>query len=193
MSAETPSFTRLLNLAGGGDERAAAELLPMIYDELRSLARARIGTVRPGDTLQPTALVHEAYLRLFGKQHLEWKSRAHFFAAAAQTIRNILVDRARQKASLKRGGARRRAEVEDWEAVIDPPADDVLALDEALRQLEQSDPRKARLVLLHCFGGLTLEETASALEVSLTTAEREWRFTRALLRAQLEGRVSGGN
>lgn len=143
---------------------------------------------RPGETLQPTALVNEAYLRLFDRAPLNWNSRGHFFAAAAQTMRNILVEEARRRASLKRGGRHARVPEDDWAVAIEPPADDVLALDEALAELESSDERKAQLVLLHCFCGLTMEETASALGISLSTAEREWRFTRALLRARLQDR-----
>ncbi|HEY3241801.1 MAG TPA: sigma-70 family RNA polymerase sigma factor [Phycisphaerae bacterium] len=186
MPANAEPFTILLNAASAGDAQAGAKLLPLIYEELRSLARSRMGSARPGTTLQPTALVHEAYLRLFGKQNPGWNSRAHFFGAAAQAMRNILVEQARRKASAKHGAGHKRVGLEEWEAAIEPPSDDVLALDEVLQQLERSDPRKAKLVLLHCFCGLSLEETAAALGVSLSTAEREWRFTRALLRAQLQ-------
>lgn len=180
------SFTRMLNAAAAGDARAASDLLPLIYDELRSIARARMGGAHRHETLQPTALVNEAYLRLFGGAETNWNSRGHFFAAAARAMRNILVEQARRKASLKRGGGRARVPDDDLAAVIQPPADDVLALDEALRELERSDPRKAELVLLHCFCGLSLAETAATLDVSTSTVEREWRFTRALLRARLQ-------
>ncbi|MFO0837229.1 MAG: ECF-type sigma factor [Phycisphaerae bacterium] len=193
MMEKVESFTRMLNAAAGGDARAASDLLPLIYDELRSIARARVGGGRAATTLQPTALVNEAYLRLFGGQTPTWSSRGHFFAAAAQTMRNILVDQARQKASLKRGGGRARVAEGEWTAAIEPPADDVLALDEALKELERSHPRKARLVMLHCFCGLSLEETAAALEVSLSTVEREWRFTRALLKARLCDEKNAGS
>ncbi len=186
---DTETVTKMLNAAAAGDARAAADLLPLIYDELRSIARARLGNC-DGQTLQPTALVNEAYLRLFGARAPTWSNRGHFFAAAAQTMRNILVDQARQKASLKRGGGRERVPEEDWAVAIEPPADDVLALDEALRELERSDSRKAQLVLLHCFCGLSLPETASILELSLSTVEREWRFARALLRLRLEDESS---
>ncbi len=181
------SFTRVVNAAAAGDAQAASELLPMIYDELRSIARARLGGARARDTLQPTALVNEAYIRLFGSKNANWNNRGHFFAAAAQTMRNILVEQARRKHSLKRGGGWQRVPDDDWAARIEPPADDVLALDEALTELQRSDADKGRLVLLHCFCGLSLEETAAAMGVSLRTAEREWRFTRALLRARLGG------
>lgn len=179
------SLTQLLNAAAGGDRRAESNLLPMIYDELRGIARARLGRAHTA-TLQPTALVNEAYLRLFGDATPEWNSRGHFFAAAAQAMRNILVEHARRRASLKRGGDRKRVSEDDaWQAAIAPPVDDVLGLHEALSELERSDPHKSRLVLLHCFCGLSLAETAAALGVSLSTAEREWRFVRALLRTRL--------
>jgi RNA polymerase sigma factor (TIGR02999 family) len=157
------------------------------------LAQARLRGAPAGTRLQPTELVHEAYLRLFRRpvtpaegSETAWNSRGHFFTAAAQAMRNILVEQARRKASLKRGGGGRRQPLHEQDLAIEPPADDVLFLDELLTELERGDPRKARLVLLHCFSGLTLEETASALGVSLATVEREWRFTRALLQARFE-------
>ena len=185
MDPQGESLTRMLNDAAAGDARAAGELLPLIYNELRMLARANLRGAHPGTTLQPTALVHEAYLRLFGKSPGDWNSRGHFFSAAAQTMRHILVDQARRKASQKRGGGGRRLDLDDVELAVDAPSDDVLALDEALTQLERSDPQKVQLVVLHCFAGLTLEEVAAALDVSLSTVEREWRFTRALLNQRL--------
>lgn len=187
MDPQVESITRLLNAAAAGEPQAANELLPLIYDELRSMARANLRGAQPGVTLQPTALVHEAYIRLFGTKPVDWNSRGHFFSAAAQTMRHILVDQARRKASLKRGGGGKRLDLDAAELEAEPPADDVLALDEALKQLERSDPRKVQLIVLHCFGGLTLEETAAALGVSLATAERDWRFARALLNKQLGG------
>ena len=173
--------TQMLRSAGDGDPQAAADLLPLIYDELRKLAQARMARTPPGNTLQPTALVHEAYLRLIGSNDPSWHSRGHFFAAAAQAMRQILVEQARRKASLKRGGGRKRVALEDVEPAIEPPAEDVLALDEALGQLEKADPRKGNVVMLRYFAGLTNEETAAALEVSVSTIEREWRFSRAFL------------
>jgi RNA polymerase sigma factor (TIGR02999 family) len=185
MVATKESITRLLNAAGAGDAASSEELLSAIYEELRAMARHRLRNTAPGATLQPTDLVHEAYLRLFETQ-ATWNSRGHFFAAAAQAMRNILVDQARKNAAVKRGGAMARVELNEENLAIDPPSDDVLALDEMLGELERSQPRKARLVLLHCFGGLTLEETAAAMDVSLATVERDWRFTRALLHTKLE-------
>ncbi len=179
----TATLTRVLNAASTGDRKAAAELLPLVYDELRQLARARLAHQPPGTTLQPTALVHEAYLKLVGDADPGWDSRAHFFGAAARAMRDILVDQARRKRSLKRGGHARR--VDDIELAIAPPSEDLLALDEALTELEQQDERKARIVMLHYFAGLTLEETAVALGVSVPTVQREWRFTRSLLFARL--------
>ena len=191
MTDKAEPVTTLLNAAAAGDSAAADELLALVYDELRSLARARMRGARSDATLRPTELVHETYLRLFGREAASWNSRGHFFAAAAQAMRNILVEQARRKASLKRGGGRARVGLGEAELVIEPPADDVLALDELLGELERTDPRKASLVLLHCFSGLTLAETAAAMGVSLATAEREWRFTRALLRSRLEDRGDG--
>ena len=169
-----------------GEPQAAEELLPLVYEELRRLARARLANAPQTATLQPTALVHEAYLRLVGDHDPGWSGRAHFFAAAARAMRNILVDRARQRASLKRGGDRRRVPFEEADLRIELPREDILALDEALTQLEQADPRKAQIVMLHYFAGMTLGETAEAMNLSQRTVEREWRFTRALLFAQLE-------
>lgn len=185
VSRSSEPVTQMLNAAAAGDERAAATLLPLLYDELRRLARARMAGSAPGTTLQPTALVHEAYLRLVGHEDPGWNSRGHFFAAAARAMRNILVEQARRKGSLKRGGDRRRMVTDEADLAIDAPADDVLALDEALTQLEKTDVRKAQIVSLHWFCGLTLEDTAASLGVSLATVEREWRFTKALLRTLL--------
>ncbi len=173
--------TQMLRAASDGDPRAAADLLPLIYDELRKLAQARMAKTPPGNTLQPTALVHEAYLRLIGSDDPSWHSRGHFFAAAAQAMRQILVEQARRKASLKHGGGRKRVALEDIDLAIEPPAEDVLALDEALTQLEKADSRKGNVVMLRFFAGLTNEETAAALGISVPTVEREWRFSRAFL------------
>lgn len=185
MAADAESVTRMLNAAAAGDPQASRELLPLIYNELRAMARASLRGERPGATLQPTALVHEAYIRLFGAAPAGWNSRGHFFSAAARTMRHILVDQARRKASLKRGGNARRLDLDACELTIDAPSEDVLALDEALTQLERSDPRKVQLITLHCFGGLSVEETAAALELSVSTVERELRFARALLSRHL--------
>jgi RNA polymerase sigma factor (TIGR02999 family) len=187
MADRATPLTVLLQAAGRGDPRAAGELLPLVYDELRRLAQAYLAKTPPGNTLQATALVHEAYLRLVGSNDPGWQGRRHFFGAAAQSMRNILVDQARRKMAAKRGGGQRRLDLEDHAPAIEPPSRDILALHEALERLERSDPRKAELVMLHHFAGLTMPETAEAMGLSLSTAEREWRFTRALLYSQIAG------
>jgi RNA polymerase sigma factor (TIGR02999 family) len=175
----------VLTAASRGDARAAAELLPLVYSELRKQARAQMAKTPPGNTLQPTALVHEAYLRLVGEDDPNWRSRGHFFAAAAQAMRLILVEQARRKASKKHGGGHKRVNVDDAVPFIEPPAEDLLALDEALKRLEQADPRHGKIVALRYFAGLTNEETAAALAISVRTVEREWQFIRAFLYGQL--------
>jgi RNA polymerase sigma factor (TIGR02999 family) len=183
--------TRALGAAAAGDDQAAAELLRLVYSELRELARARMAKTPPGNTLQPTALVHEAYLRLIGKDDPKTsKSRAHFFAAAAQAMRDILVEQARRKKRQKRGGGRKRIDLDRAdlaEVPLEPPVEDVLALDEALQKLEQDEPRLVEVVKLRFFAGLTTKETAAALGVSVPTVERDWRFARTLLYTQLGG------
>ncbi len=194
MAATTESVTRLLNAAAAGVPGSSQELLALIYDELRGLARARMRGAPADATLRPTELVHEAYLRLFGwpaPGSEAWNSRGHFFTAAAQAMRNILVDQARRKASLKRGGDRKQVALDEPDLAFEAPSQDVLAVDDLLRRLERTDPSKATLVLLHCFSGLALEETAAAMGVSLSTVEREWRFTRALLKSRLEAPDAG--
>ena len=180
--------TRVLNAVVDGDHQAAADLLPLVYAQLRGLARAQMTKTPPGNTLQPTALVHEAYLRVVGKQDPSWSGRGHFFAAAAQAMRQILVEQARRKGRLKHGGGRGRVDLSAVEPVIEPPSDDVIALDEALTQLEQDDPRKARIITLRYFAGLTEDETAAVLGLSAPTIRRECRFARALLAVRLGDR-----
>jgi RNA polymerase sigma factor (TIGR02999 family) len=177
----------VLAAAAAGDDSASARLLPLVYDELRKLARARLARTPPGQTLQPTALVHEAYLRLIGGKEPAggWSGRAHFFFAAARAMRDIIVEQARRKSAQKRGGQQQRVELDDIGVAIDPPSDDVLGIDDALRKLEQEDPENARLVMLRYFTGLTSEEAADVLGVSVATVERRWRFTRAWLRREL--------
>ena len=185
------NLTRILRAAEAGDAKAAAELLPLVYSELRRLARARMAKTPPGNTLQPTALVHEAYMRLIGKDDPELSSsRGHFFAAAAQAMRDILVEQARRKKRQKRGGDRKRVDIDPVnlaEVRLEPPVEDILALDEALRKLEQDEPRLVEVVKLRFFAGLTTKETAAALGVSVPTVERDWRFARTLLYSQLAG------
>jgi len=185
--------TRLVRAAGDGDVKAAAELLPLVYGELRSLAQSRLAGIPPGNTLQATALVHEAYVRLIGKGDPGWDSRGHFFAAAAQAMRQILVEQARRKGAVKHGGDRKRVELNDSEAVIKPPNEDILALDEALVRLESLDSRKGKIVMFRYFAGLNDAETAAALGISVSTVGREWRFIRAFLYGQMSPRSQDRN
>lgn len=177
--------TRVLKAAAKGDTDAAKNLLPLVYEELRSLAKARLRKLPPGQTLQPTALVHEAYMRVVGKEDPGWDGRGHFFAAAAQAMRDILVENARRKMALKRGGDRKRIDMEDAEPSFEPPSQDVLAVDEAVKKLEEDDPRKGQIVNLRYFARLTAVETATALGVSVATVRREWRYIRAWLEREL--------
>jgi RNA polymerase sigma factor (TIGR02999 family) len=184
-------LTRILSAVERGDTAAAEQLLPLVYGELRKLAAARLARENPGQTLQATALVHEAYLRLVGPQDPGWGGRSHFFAAAAEAMRRILIDRARHKQSGKAGGGRRRLDLDHIEPALEEgDGDRLLALDEALRQLEAEDPRKAELVKLRFFAGLTSEQAAAALGVSLSTAEKDWAYARSWLRVAI-GRMSG--
>ena len=177
--------TRILCAMEQGDPHAAEQLLPLVYDELRKLAAAKLAQEKPGQTLQPTALVHEAYLRLVGDQHFD--NRGHFFAAAAEAMRRIVVETARRKKRARHGGARERVEVELDDLPTRLPPEDLLALDEALDRLEQLDPVKARLVTLRYFAGMTIEQAASALNISRVTAHRYWTFARAWLHQQMTG------
>jgi len=185
---EQKPVTQVLRAATDGDAGAARELLPLVYDELRKLARARLRKLPPGQTLQPTALVHEAYLRLVDGDDPAWDSRGHFFAAAARSMRDILVDQARRKMARRHGGDRQRVSLETEEPVIGPPSEDVLAVDEAIKELESEDPRKGHIVNLRYFARLTTRETADALGISVGTVEREWRYIRAWLESRLEQR-----
>ena len=184
--------TRILSAIEQGDPQASEQLLPLVYDELRKLAAQRLAQEKPGQTLQATALVHEAYLRLVGGQQTQdWNGRRHFFAAAAEAMRRILIDRARHKQARKAGGGRRRLDLDDIEPALEEEnGDRLLALDEALRQLEAEDPRKAELVKLRFFGGLTAEQAAAALGVSTSTAEKDWAYARSWLRVAID-RMSG--
>jgi len=178
--------TRLIDAAAGGDRQAAADLLPLVYDELRKLAAARMAAEAPGHTLDATALVHEAYLRLVGPADgHQWDSRGHFFAAAAEAMRRILVENARRKAAVKHGGGRQRAHA-DLDAVrVDGPDTDLVALHDALEQLAAQDPVKAKLVELKFFAGLTLQQAADCLGISLATADRGLKYARAWLYAAM--------
>src|SRR3954451_23809360 len=179
--------TRLLDAAAAGDRQAAAGLLPLVYDELRKLAAQKLVRESPGQTLQPTALVHEAYLRLVGddkEQH--WDGRGHFFAAAAEAMRRILVEIARQKGSLKRGGDRDRLDVVDGLLAAPEPREDLVALDAALTKLAETDKQAAELVQLRYFAGLSIPEIAEILGVAPRTADRLWAFARAWLHEEIE-------
>jgi RNA polymerase sigma factor (TIGR02999 family) len=181
--------TRILNAIEEGDPKAAHELLPLVYEELRVLAAQRLAHEQPGQTLQATALVHEAYIRLLGTEQQAWDSHGHFFAAAAEAMRRILVDHARHKRSLKRGGARQRVDLEE-QAVFqeDPGAIDFIALDEALERFARQHPRKAELVKLRYFAGLTGKQAAQALGIAPSTADEYWAYARAWLRLEIEGK-----
>jgi RNA polymerase sigma factor (TIGR02999 family) len=175
--------TRLLDAAADGDRRAAADLLPLVYDELRQLAAARMAAESPDQTLQPTALVHEAYLRLIGPaDEPRWESRGHFFAAAAEAMRRILVDASRRKRTHKHGGHRRRVELPDVPGESVVAGERLLALDEALTRLAAEDPVAARVVELRHFAGLSIEDAAATLGLSRATAYRHWTYARAWLR-----------
>jgi RNA polymerase sigma factor (TIGR02999 family) len=184
--------TRILEAVERGEADSARRLLPLVYAELRNLASHRLAREAPGQTLQPTALVHEAYLRLVGREgHSEWHGRAHFFAAAAEAMRRILVDGARHKQSLKGGGGRSRVDLSGVDVAEDGPSVDVLALDEALGKLAIDHPRKAELVKLRFFAGLTNAEAADALGISVSTADNDWAYARSWLRVELGGRGAG--
>ncbi|HEV3343140.1 MAG TPA: ECF-type sigma factor [Pirellulales bacterium] len=178
--------TRILSAIGQGDPSAAGQLLPLVYDELRLLAAQRLAHEQPGQTLQATALVHEAYLRLVGTEQVQhWDSRRHFFAAVAEAMRRILIDRARDKRRLKRGGTWRRLRLDDIDLSVAEPPDDLPALDEALQKLAQEDPLCAELVKLRFFAGLTLEDAATTLGIARRTADRYWAFARSWLYDEL--------
>jgi len=183
-------LTHLLTAAQRGDATAAEQLLPLVYQELRRLAAHKMANEAPGHTLQPTALVHEAWLHLGGDEQPNWKNRAHFFGAAAEAMRRILVDRAREKKALKRGGNLERVDIDAFELPSPMPDDELLALDEALDRLSTVDTRAAEMVKLCFFVGLTQEEAARELGVSLSTAERVWGFARSwLLREIRKGTI----
>jgi RNA polymerase sigma factor (TIGR02999 family) len=177
--------TAVLRAARAGDREATARLLDLVYSELRKLAKARMARLPPGQTLQPTALVHEAYLRLLGKTDLHVESRKHFFFAAARAMRDILVEQARRKLGPKRGGKYQRVELTDAIAADGPPAEEVLALNDALAELEKEDPLKAQLVSLRYFSGVTMAEAAEILGVSERTLHRHWQFLKAWLKSRL--------
>ena len=180
--------TQILRAIAQGDPDAASQLLPLVYDELRKLAAHKLARETPGQTLQPTALVHEAYLRLVGEdEEPHWDSRGHFFAAAAEAMRRILVEIVRQKASLKRGGDRHRMDVDDRLLATPEPREDLVALDAALTKLAETDKQAAELVLLRYFAGLPIREVAEILGIAPRTADRVWAFAKAWLHEEIEG------
>ncbi len=183
-------ITRILSQIESGDPSAAEHLLPLVYDELRKLAATRLAQEKPGQTLQATGLVHEAYLRLVGQEGggpgaVSWNGRGHFFGAAAEAMRRILVERARYRGRLKRGGQHQRVDLDSSCSIQEPPSLDILALDEALTTLAATEPVKAELVKLRFFAGLTMPQAADGLGISLATAERYWTFARAWLYSEL--------
>ncbi|MHC4140529.1 MAG: ECF-type sigma factor [Planctomycetota bacterium] len=192
--ASPADVTQVLDAARSGDGEAASKLLELVYDELRRLARHQMAAVPPGDTLQPTALVHEAYLRLLGREpEAGWEGRAHFFNAAARAMRDIIVEQARKHARIKRGGNRRRVAL-DENTLVSPQttSEDLLALDEALKALEETDPTSARIALLRYFAGLTVEETAQAMGTAPRTVKRHWQYALAWLDRRMYGEDGGG-
>jgi RNA polymerase sigma factor (TIGR02999 family) len=181
-----PDITRILTQIDFGDPQAAEQLLPLLYDELRLLAAARLAQEEPGNTLQATALVHEAYLRLVGTgEPQSWDNRGHFFAAAAEAMRRILVERARRKKRIKHGAGRQRVDLESLASLAWEPPEDLVALDEALNKLAATDPAKAELVKLRFFAGLTMPEIAQVMGISLATVERHWTYVRTWLYAEM--------
>jgi RNA polymerase sigma factor (TIGR02999 family) len=188
-----PEVTQLLSALEQGDTHAAEQLLPLVYDELRQLAAQKLAHEKPGQTLQATALVHEAYARLVGGGETppggapRWDSRGHFFAAAAEAMRRILIDRAREKRSQKRGGGRKRLDIDAVDLVSQATPDQLLALDDALAKLAREDSAAARLVELRYFAGLTVEEAGKALGISTATAYRHWNYARVWLHSELLG------
>jgi RNA polymerase sigma factor (TIGR02999 family) len=188
-SAAVNEVTHILSAIAKGDPSAASQLLPLVYDQLRALAAHKLAHEHPGQTLQPTALVHEAYLRLVGSDSRpeEWEGRQHFFAAAAEAMRRILVENARRKHRHKRGGGRAAQALEPDQVAAPEVSEDLLALDEALTRLAHVNPRAAQLVHLRYFGGLTIQQAAEVLDISSRTADADWAYARAWLLAAIRG------
>jgi RNA polymerase sigma factor (TIGR02999 family) len=178
--------TRILEAAQQGDPNAANELLPLVYDELRRLAAAKMAHERPDQTLQPTALVHEAWLRLVGNEKQKWNGRAHFFGAAAEAMRRILIENARRKAAARHGGGQARLDINQIEIATTAPDDELLAVSDALEEFAAHDSQMAELVKLRYFAGLTTEDAAEVLGISVRTAERWWSYSRAWLYQEFE-------
>ena len=181
--------TQILNAITAGNSEASEKLLPIVYGELRRLAARRLSRESPGQTLEPTALVHEAYIRLVGNVDRHWQNRGHFFAAAAEAMRRIMIDRARAKNRLKRGARPKRLDLKDIDLVYEMPTDELLDLNEALEKLHGEDHAKAELVKLRFFAGLSVAQAAEALGISRATADRHWRFARAWLFHELSAKT----
>lgn len=186
-SADMRDITLMLQAIDRGEAMASEELLPLVYDELRRLAAARMAQEAAGHTLQPTALVHEAWLRLVGNTDQSWQNRAHFFGAAAEAMRRILIERARRKSRLKRGGGQALLDIADLDVAAMMPDDKILLVDEALEQLKAEEPEKARIVTLKFFGGLTNEQVAEVLNLNERTVRRQWNFAKAWLFDRIAG------
>jgi RNA polymerase sigma factor (TIGR02999 family) len=178
-------LTSIITAIEQGNAQAADQLLPLVYDELRRLAAYRLSHELPGQTLQPTSLVHEAYLRLTGNQDRKWEGRAHFFGAAAEAMRRILIENARRKAALRHGGGQQRLNIEDVDIAAFSKGDEIIAVSEALEKFAVENQAKAELVKLRYFAGLTIEETAEVLRISVPTAKRWWAYARAWLHNEL--------
>jgi RNA polymerase sigma factor (TIGR02999 family) len=186
MTQTSQKVTKLLEDWSSGDQSVPDKLMPLVYDELRRLAHLYMRREKPGHTLQTSALVHEAYVRLVDQNNIQWESRSHFFGIAARLMRQILVDQARRR-NAKRGGGAIRVSLNEATTVPQEQSASVMALDEALKNLEKTDPRKSRIVELRFFGGMSIEETAEALNVSPGTVMRDWTFTRAWLQKEMSG------
>jgi RNA polymerase sigma-70 factor, ECF subfamily len=193
MGPSGSDITQLLRAWNGGDESALEKLMPIVYGELHRMARQYMARESPDHTLQTSALVNEAYLRLVDAAHANWQNRVHFFAVSAQAMRRILVDWARSRQALKRGGEVRPLQLDDALAVTEDQRVDLVALDEALKALAALDPRKSQVVELHFFGGLNLEETAEVLKVSSDTVLRDWKLAKSWLRCELSGESLDGS
>lgn len=183
--------TRILSAIRNGNAQAAQELLPLVYDALRRLAAHKMAHETPGQTLQPTALVHEAWLRLGGQENQAWNGRPHFFGAAAEAMRRILIDNARRKRALRHGGGRQRLDVQELEIAVTVPDEDLLEVNEALERFAAQDKQKAELVKLRYFTGLTIDEAAEILGISAPTANRWWAYARAWLHKEIEDQKKG--
>jgi RNA polymerase sigma factor (TIGR02999 family) len=191
MQRDKQTITMMLLKASEGNAEAMSELLPLVYQELHEMASNFMRSERTGHTLQTTALVHEAYLRLIDQKHVDWKNRSHFFAVAAQAMRRVLVDYARKHKAAKRGGGQEKIPLEEAAVVSEAPAEELLVLDEALGKLKLLDERQSHIVELRYFGGLTIEETAQALGISPTSVKREWSMAKAWLYQQVRQALAG--